>query len=119
MFLPYDLFIMLQIKILDWYIDQKLISIRLNQWMVKNGRKNVILKPRNTRVDRFDRIRPQWNCRNFMSKNDAHLPINGIQNNSWNDIRCLLQAMYKGKNKELQYAINYKNNFTKYFNQDM
>ena len=102
------------INILDWNLDQKLASLRIYQYITKNGYKNIKLKPCNTRVDRIDRSRPQsWKISSLKEKNDVHLFKEGWKKKIWSNIHGILKLMYEGNRKELEYALHYRDKFTK------
>ena len=84
-----------------WYMDQKIISIRIKMWAKINGDEKVEYINRNTRRDRIDRI--AWVIpKSLKSYNDTHLPRNAYQPKNWNKIRPLLNLMYD-KSEVLRY----------------
>ena len=75
-----------------WYMDQKVISVRIKMWATRNGEEKVDYIRRIMR-DRIDRS--YWAVpRSLKSYNDAHLIHHAFQPEKWRKIRPLLKMMY-------------------------
>ena len=78
----------------EWFIDQKLVSVRVAEWVKDRDRSVILLKNRKIVYDRVDRA--HWDPRQLDRKVDAHLPLSGFGKN-WNKLEPLLDYLYKGK----------------------
>ncbi|EFX63539.1 hypothetical protein DAPPUDRAFT_119127 [Daphnia pulex] len=80
-----------------WYMDQRMISIRLLEWMTKHGNSSVY-RVSDHGFSRFDRI--AWNVgdllpESFARQFDAHLPEKMFLSSQWKrNIQPLLLLMY-------------------------
>ena len=98
----------------EWFIDQKLVSVRVAHWVKDRDRSVILLKNRMTVYDRVDRI--NWNTQQLDRKVDAHLPLPGFDVN-WNKIEPLLDFLYKGRDfVEWMKIKKYKEKFVKAIN---
>lgn len=96
-----------------WYMDQRLISIRLTEWMDKHGTTSVY------RVsDRgFGRVdRSGWDAHllvpeNFTNRFDAHLPGKGFLPVQWKKIQPLVNLMYGNNSWEARWVEEYTQEF--------
>ena len=81
----------------NWYLDQKMISIRVQEWIDKQNSSKLVSEKSDTNFYRLDRA--NWRTdvltrsmlRHFF---DAHLPINGYVPSIWKTIRPLIRFMY-------------------------
>ena len=80
----------------DWYLDQKMVSIRVQQWIDSHS-SDLVFEKSDANFSRIDR--PNWNLDGldqFTLRNyyDAHLPVNGYVPHVWKTIRPLIHSMY-------------------------
>ena len=92
-----------------WYMDQHLISIRIQEWAAKNPPNSIQYIRRDTRRDRIDRA--YWNAHDITDKKDSHLLLSGYLPGTWERLLPLLSQMYN-KNVTSQ-AVNYRETFLK------
>jgi len=94
-----------------WYMDQCMISLRINQWMSRQA--NAIEKIQSQyglfRKERID-ARRVWNTSTIQDKLDAHLPYFGFEADVWSMIHPLVRLMYPDTTI-VQWCDNYANKF--------
>ena len=75
-----------------WYLDQRLISVRIKMWATRNGEEKVdyIRRKTRARINRRRWVVPQ----SIKGYNDAHLIPDGFRLENWRKIRPLLKMMY-------------------------
>nr|CAH0108971.1 unnamed protein product [Daphnia galeata] len=99
-----------------WYMDQRMTSIRLTEWMEKNGQGSVY-RVSDVGFSRLDRN--EWNAdilmpENFTHKFDAHLPVKIYLPVQWNRIvRPLLNLMYGKDSWQTKWCEDYAREFSK------
>lgn len=81
----------------EWYYDQKLISILVEEWMKKEFNQNVTYEVSYDLNGRIDRS--SWNPEEIKESQferyfDAHLPLDGFLPENWSKILPLIQLMY-------------------------
>ena len=81
----------------EWYYDQKLISIRVDEWMRKEGNSKRTFEVSDAGLGRIDRI--SWHPEQippsrFDSFFDAHLILDGFNPEKWATIRPLIRMMF-------------------------
>lgn len=96
-----------------WYLDQKLVSIRIAQWMQRHGNETVHVVSDDgwTRVDRARWDAAVLNQTSFEKRYDAHLPVFTFRPDQWSKVLPLVKLMY-GENSTLT---NYCEDYTKGF----
>jgi len=92
-----------------WYLDQHLISIRIQQWIDVYGSQTVSYVPRNTRTDRIDRSR--WSPNPGPRTIDAHMLHFAYRSGTWEKVRPLIRILFKDNSKMTEWFENYRNNF--------
>ncbi len=98
-----------------WYMDQRMISIRLVEWMAKHGNKSVY-RVSDDGFSRLDRI--AWNAdqllpKNFSLRYDAHLPEKMFLPNRWKrNIQPLIFLMYGEHSWEARWCQSYFEEFS-------
>ena len=100
-----------------WYMDQRIISIRIKHWMNKYGSDQVHVVPDKG----FDRIdRPRWKNdvnRSLASRDvfqhmyDAHLPPSPYMPNMWKAIEPLLGLMFGNDSWQISWTNDYAKGF--------
>ena len=80
----------------DWFLDQKMISVRVQQWIDAHS-SDLVLEKSDTGLSRVDR--PNWHPENIDQSSlgnyyDAHLPVFGYQPHTWKTIRPLIRLMF-------------------------
>ena len=76
-----------------WFLDQELISVRIDDFLESHGRSNIQLVPRRVGKDRIDRS--GWRVpRNLNGIVDAHLLVDGFKDGRWETMVPLLRLMY-------------------------
>lgn len=87
----------------DWFLDQKLISIRVHDWIDRHEtsssqhNESIVYKASDAGLHRIDR--KKWNADKIMpsafnSYFDSHLHMDGFMPNKWKSIQPLLHLMY-------------------------
>lgn len=99
-----------------WYMDQRMISIRLVDWMEKHGKKSIY-RVSDHGFSRLDRI--AWNVdqlspQDFALRYDAHLPEKMFLPNQWKrNIQPLVLLMYGENSWEAKWCQSYFEEFSK------
>ena len=88
-----------------WYMDQRMISILISEWDMKFRDSGVQYVPRNTRLDRIDRI--NWKVTSLQGKLDAHILGNIYDTKQWTRMIPLLDLMYGHKSVEFKWCTQY------------
>ena len=104
----------------DWYIDQKLISIRVDQWIRKKANSstgNLTFEPSDDGFYRIDR--DEWRpdlipMSEFSTCFDVHLIRNGFLPVNWKTIQMILNYMYDSRTRDWcdTYAKEFHNIYT-------
>lgn len=109
----------------DWYMDQKMLSIRVDQWLSRrhgNQSKNQasVYKASDSGLLRIDRsywsaedIRPN----SFVNYYDAHLIYDGFTPENWKTIQPLLRLMYGKNSTRYEFCNRYATEFYEQFTQ--
>lgn len=99
-----------------WYMDQRVTSIRLTEWMEKHGDSSLY----RVSDDGFSRLdRNSWDAatmsqENFTLKFDAHLPVKIYLPGNWNNnIRPLINLMYGKESWQAKWCDEYASEFLK------
>jgi hypothetical protein len=99
----------------NWYVDQETVSLRIQQWVDKYSNESIYYVS-DQGFDRIDRL--HWtrdlnqsahNQTHFRHMFDAHLP----GKSRWNNIQPLLQLMFGPDSWQLQWALDYVDNFNR------
>jgi hypothetical protein len=99
-----------------WYMDQRMTSIRLTEWMEKHGEAAVyrVSDKGFSRLDRNDWNADRMSPENFTLKFDAHLPVKIYLPVQWNRIiRPLLNLMYGKDSWQTKWCEDYASEFSK------
>lgn len=99
-----------------WYMDQRMTSIRLTEWMEKHGEASVyrVSDKGFSRLDRNDWNADRMSPENFTLKFDAHLPVKIYLPVQWNRvIRPLLNLMYGKDSWQTKWCEDYASEFSK------
>ncbi|KAI9559312.1 hypothetical protein GHT06_016101 [Daphnia sinensis] len=96
-----------------WYMDQRMTSIRLTEWMQKYGNESVY-RVSDVGFSRFDRL--NWNVattpkKNFLLKYDAHMPLKMYLPAKWNSVRPLMHWMYGAQSWQTKWCEDYASGF--------
>lgn len=96
-----------------WYMDQRVTSIRLTEWMEKYGDKSVY-RVSDVGFSRLDRN--YWNVAtmsqaNFSLKFDTHLPLRMYLPANWDKMRPLLYLMYGRDSWQAKWSDEYARKF--------
>lgn len=97
----------------EWYMDQRIVSIRLSEWIMKYGNSSVYRVSDNGfyRLDRLswnaDKLAPE----SFKVRFDAHLPEKGFLPVQWKRIQPLLTLMYGKNSWQARWCDNYTKEF--------
>lgn len=90
---------------IGWFMDQRMISIRIKEWLDKHGDQWASMVDRNVPKDRIDRA--SWRIASIASKNDTHLLVGGHKQETWKLIRPLLTQMYGQDSSEHDWCEEY------------
>lgn len=98
----------------DWYLDQKLISIRFDEWISLRNPDDYLYKVSDAGFQRIDRA--GWNVdgidpNHFANYFDAHLPLNGFVPKVWSTIAPLIRLMYGNSSLESEWCNSYATRF--------
>ena len=96
----------------NWYLDQKMISIRIQEWIDRHSDQSVARKSDwgYARIDR-QRWRPERIPLSTWSHYyDAHMPEHGYDPATWTTIRPLVQRMY-GNTWRMRWCDKYASEF--------
>lgn len=95
-----------------WFLDQRTISIMIQNWKEKYGEKHVLFIPRNTANDRIDRS--NWKIvSSLKGKVDSHLPGGAPSPTIWKEIIPLLKSMYGYNSERYNWSTDYFDGFIK------
>jgi hypothetical protein len=97
-----------------WYMDQRLVSIRLAEWMELHGQSTVYRVSDNgfSRADRANWAEVEHlNLETFMSKFDSHLPGKSYLLSQQAKIRPLIDFMYGNNSLESKWIEKYNKEF--------
>ena len=94
-----------------WYMDQRMISMRLSDWMDKYGGNNVEFVPRDVGRDRLDVN--YWMPYSLHGKSDIHILPGAYKPGVWEKIRPLIKLMYS-KDEEYE-IVEYREIFMKLY----
>ena len=97
----------------EWYIDQKLISLNIYDWIEKHPQKKVVrmIEDGFFRVDRINWDGDWINREEFEESVDSHLFYSGYQLPNWNKIQPLLNLMYGNDTWQTKWCDEYRNRF--------
>ena len=96
---------------IGWYMDQRMISMRLSDWIGKHGGSNVEFVPRDVGRDRLDVN--YWMPYSLHGKSDIHILPGAYKPGVWEKIRPLFKLMYS-KNEEYE-IVEYRETFMKLY----
>ena len=101
----------------NWYLDQHVVSVRIQHWMNNHGDRDVFM----VSDQGFNRVdRPRWQSdidkcladpAYFEKMYDAHLPLHPYLPNTWNLTRPLINLMYGNNSWQSVWADDYTNGF--------
>ncbi|KAI9559305.1 hypothetical protein GHT06_016094 [Daphnia sinensis] len=96
-----------------WYMDQRVTSIRLTEWMAKYGDGSV---HRVSDVGFYRLDRSYWDVANmsqanFSLKFDTHLPLKMYLPTNWDRMRPLLYLMYGRESSQAKWCDDYARKF--------
>ncbi len=94
-----------------WYMDQRIISMRLDAWMAQNGGKKVQFVGRDVGRDRLDVN--YWVPFSLYGKNDIHVLPGAYKPGIWEKVRHLFRLMYS-KDEEYK-VVEYREMFMKHY----
>ena len=98
----------------DWYLDQNVVSIRIDEWIRRHGTKDPTYRVSDVGFGRIDRM--SWNPQRIRPSNfkfffDAHLIEEGFIPKKWLTIRPLLHLMYNKSSWQTNWSNNYAAEF--------
>jgi hypothetical protein len=97
-----------------WYMDQRLVSIRLFEWMELHGQ-NSVYRVSDKGFSRADRAAwaevEKLSSKQFLSKFDSHLPIKGYLPTQQAKIKPLIDFMYGNSSMESKWIHKYNQEF--------
>ncbi|XP_032791043.2 uncharacterized protein LOC116928077 [Daphnia magna] len=102
----------------DWYFDQKLISIRVDQWIKRQQEENCTYRVSDQGLSRIDRS--SWNPDSiqpsvFQNYYDTHLPLEGFKPAVWESIKPLVLLMYSEGSSQIEWSNAYAKRFHEQF----
>ena len=107
----------------NWYLDQLVVSVRIQHWINEHGNKNVHM----VSDQGFDRVdRPRWKSdvdkclanQSFYEKMyDAHLPGSPFMPDVWNMMKPLVHLMYGVDSWQAAWADDYAKGFHRIMNE--
>lgn len=97
----------------EWYFDQYMLSMRLEDWMGRHGNQTVYYVS-DAGLSRVDRIK--WDVDamdqgNFSRKYDSHVPLRGYIPSQWRLYQMLIKLMYGPTGWQTAWADEYFNTF--------
>lgn len=97
-----------------WSMDQKLVTVKLNEWRRKLGASDTTYEVSDDGFKRIDRA--SWHPKristdSFLHFYDAHLIEDGFTPEGWNMIRPLIHLMFDPVSWETQWAYVYAETF--------
>jgi hypothetical protein len=101
----------------NWYLDQHVVSVRIQHWMNNHGGQDVFMVSDEgfTRIDRLrwksDIDKCQADRGYFEKMYDAHLPLNPYLPDTWNLTRPLIHLMYGNNSWQASWADDYTKGF--------
>lgn len=98
----------------EWYFDQKLISIKIDEWKRRGCNTEAVVEVSDAGFTRLDRARwtaDQLSPRQFDKKYDAHLLLNGFLPDQWKRIMPLIELMYGKHSPNTKWADQYSAEF--------
>lgn len=101
----------------DWYVDQKYVSVRFDEWLETQKSKDVVCRMSDKGLFRFDRA--SWETENFQIEKyyDAHLILHPYVAQNWTTFQPLLLAMYGNNSWQEKLLDKYATDFyTKFLN---
>jgi hypothetical protein len=97
-----------------WYVDQRLVSIRLAEWMELHGQ-NSVYRVSDKGFSRADRAAwaevEKLSSEQFLSKFDSHLPRKGYLPTQQAKIKPLIDYMYGNSSLESKWITKYNQEF--------
>lgn len=98
----------------DWYLDQKYVSIRIEEWINRQNSKDVMCNVSNAGLSRIERT--SWNSYHFQpslleNHYDAHLILEGYLTRNWVTLKPLAQIMYGNSSWQLEWMDKYVKDF--------
>ncbi len=96
---------------LGWYLDQRMISVLIFDWLRdhKDGENILQLRPGFPGKGRIDRI--DWNPDTIEGKKDAHIPKHAYRIGTWKTLKPLLKQLHS--EKDCEFCENYTETFRK------
>ncbi len=92
-----------------WYMDQRMLSMRIDAWMSQHGGSNVEFVPRDVGRDRLDVN--YWMPYSLQGKTDIHTLPRAYKPGVWEKLRPVIKLMYS-KDEEYQ-IVEYREMFMK------
>ena len=95
----------------SWYLDQKMLSVGVQQWIDRNCEERVF-RVSDRRLGRLDRSR--WTAgelEKFDWKYDSHLPVGGYKKKQWSTIQPLIRRMLGAESPEIRWCDEYARQF--------
>ena len=91
-----------------WFLDQHMISVKLDRWARMSGRgSSILFLPRDTGKDRVDRS--AWSPHQVMGRNDVHLLEHLYQPGVWERVKPVMLHLFS--NREFTELEEYRNGF--------
>jgi len=97
----------------NWYFDQKMISIRIQEWIDRHSDRHVFRKS-DSGYKRINRSHWNINMTSLDGYFDSHLPLNGYLPETWKKIRPLIILMFGENSWQLSWADEYAQEFYQY-----
>lgn len=98
----------------EWYYDQKLVSIRISEWIHRGTNQNFVFEVSDDGLSRIDRA--SWHPENIHLSSlgsyfDAHLILDGYLPEKWSTIRPLIHLMYNETSWQSNWCESYAEKF--------
>ena len=97
----------------NWYLDQKMISIRIQEWINRHSDDRVSKKS-DSGYRRIDRSHWNIDMTSLDGYFDSHLPLNGYLPETWKKIKPLIILMFGEGSWQLSWADEYAQEFHQY-----
>ncbi len=99
-----------KVEYIGWYLDQRMVSLRISDWIMNNS-ESVQFVPRDVGRDRIDSN--YWMPYSIYSRNDVHLLPDTYKPGVWEKLRPLIRLMYS-KEEEYQ-VVEYREAFMRLY----
>lgn len=97
----------------NWFLDQKLVSVRVQQWVDVHS-DQLVFEKSDWGYARIDRIAwmPQLISPSSLGRYfDAHMPVNGYDPVTWSTIKPLVHLVYGKSSWQAEWADQYAREF--------